>query len=148
MKEITNTLHKLTATFLMVWVMVIALAVVCWCFVPVGLLSGHASVLYATQLIAVSFTLAFVVVIYTVISKRMLIIRKLTLIDALKKYRQMATLQMLLGEFLMALDYAFWFFTQDKSSLCLLAIAVAITLYCTPTRSRLMKQLDLDETKL
>ncbi|MDO4949298.1 MAG: hypothetical protein Q4E55_03920 [Bacteroidales bacterium] len=146
MKEITNTLHKLIITFILMWVMVIVLAVLCRCFVPAGLLSGNATVLYVSQLIAVSFTFVFVVIIYSVFNRRLLTIRKLNLLDALKKYQQLATLQMLSGEFLMLLDYSFWFFTQDKSSLCLLAIAIAMTLYCTPTRSRLIKHLDLDTT--
>ncbi|GEM_PF-4461463 len=148
MKEITNTLHRLTTTFTMVWIMVVVMAILCQCLIPAGLLSENATILYVSQLIAVSFTFVFVVIIYSVFNKRLLIIRKLNLLNALKKYQQLATLRMFLGEFLMLLDYAFWFFTRDKSSLCLLAIAVAITLYCTPTRSRLMKHLDLEETAL
>ena len=147
MKEQINKLKNLLqGEFILVWILALAFVALNECGVLTqGAYAGDASMKYILQTIGILLACALLPASLRSYGKALLRLRELPLQEALVSYRQWNEIRLAMLFVPAILNLSIHYQTLESSCLFCACMMMVGTLFCIPTRNRLMNELDLSE---
>ena len=111
-----------------------------------GIYQGDVQMDYILQSISILLTMGLIIFALRMFNLNLVKrIKNLPLQEALKSYRIWCDVRLSLLFVPIVLDFAFYYLTLNTTSLFCGLMALIATLFCVPTKSRIMNELDLPE---
>lgn len=111
-----------------------------------GIYQGDAQMDYILQSISILLTMGLIIFALRMFNLNLVKrIKNLPLQEALKSYRIWCDVRLSLLFVPILLDFAFYYLTLNTTSLFCGLMALLATLFCVPSKSRIMNELDLPE---
>lgn len=150
MKEgIKRLLRILQVEFAMLWMLVVLLVVLYeYDVLPQGVFADDAQACYVMQATGILLTVGMIPLSLRMFSLSLTrYVRRLSLPDALVSYRRWSEvrLDMLLAPALF--DMTVYYTTLDTTGLLCAGMVLLVSLFCVPGRTRLLKELDLEQNR-
>ena len=148
MKEQIKHLLKIqTVSFVALWALPLLLVVLYETSVlPEGLYAGHVQTEYILQSATILLTIGLIPFSLRLFSLNLVKrIKELPLQEALKSYRLWSEVRLALLMAPAILGISFYYLTLNTSGLFCACMALIASLFCVPSRKRLLAELDLPE---
>lgn len=150
MKEgIKRLLRILQVEFAMLWMLVVLLVVLYeYDVLPQGVFADDAQACYVMQTTGILLTVGMIPLSLRMFSLSLTrYVRRLSLPDALISYRRWSEVRlgMLLAPALF--DMTVYYTTLDTTGLLCAGMVLLVSLFCVPGRTRLLKELDLEQDR-
>lgn len=150
MKEgIKRLLRILQVEFAMLWMLVVLLVVLYeYDVLPQGVFADDAQACYVMQTTGILLTVGMIPLSLRMFSLSLTrYVRRLSLPDALISYRRWSEVRlgMLLAPALF--DMTVYYTTLDTTGLLCAGMVLLVSLFCVPGRTRLLKELDLEQNR-
>lgn len=150
MKEgIKRLLRILQVEFAMLWMLVVLLVVLYeYDVLPQGVFADDAQACYVMQTTGILLTVGMIPLSLRMFSLSLTrYVRRLSLPDALVSYRRWSEVRlgMLLAPALF--DMTVYYTTLDTTGLLCAGMVLLVSLFCVPGRTRLLKELDLEQDR-
>ena len=111
-----------------------------------GIYQGDAQMDYILQSISILLTMGLIIFALRMFNLNLVKrIKNLPLQEALKSYRIWSDVRLSLLFVPILLDFAFYYLTLNTTSLFCGLMALLATLFCVPSKNRIMNELDLPE---
>ena len=144
---IKQLLKRLKIEFVAVWCLVLLL-VVCYevGLFTEGLFVGDARMDYILTTIGILLTIVMIPLSLRIFNLNLVKrISKLSTFEALKSYRRWSEVRLSLSLVAALLNMSIYYLTLNTTGLFCSLMALLATLFCIPTKERLLKELDLND---
>ena len=142
-------LRILQVEFAMLWMLVVLLVVLYeYDVLPQGVFADDAQACYVMQVTGILLTVGMIPLSLRMFSLSLTrYVRRLSLPDALVSYRRWSEVRlgMLLAPALF--DMTVYYTTLDTTGLLCAGMVLLVSLFCVPGRTRLLKELDLEQNR-
>lgn len=146
-EEIKQLLKRLKIEFVVVWLLVLLL-VVCYevGILPEGLYVGNAKMDYILMTIGILLTIIMIPLSLRLFNFNLVKrISNLSTPEALKSYRRWSEIRLSLLLVAALLNMSFYYMTLNTTALFCSLMALLATLFCIPSKERLLKELDMED---
>ena len=146
-KQIERILTLQKVMFAIVWIAPVLIVVLNETGVyQKGIYQGDAQMDYILQSISILLTMGLIIFALRMFNLNLVKrIKNLPLQEALKSYRIWSDVRLSLLFVPILLDFAFYYLTLNTTSLFCGLMALLATLFCVPSKNRIMNELDLPE---
>ena len=146
-KQIERILTLQKVMFAIVWIAPVLIVVLNETGVyQKGIYQGDAQMDYILQSISILLTMGLIIFALRMFNLNLVKrIKNLPLQEALKSYRIWCDVRLSLLFVPILLDFAFYYLTLNTTSLFCGLMALLATLFCVPSKNRIMNELDLPE---
>ena len=148
-KKISRLLGCLKVEYSLMWIIVLAAVVLYESdVIPQGMWVDDARLAYLMQVLGILMTVGVIplsVYMFKVILTRR--IRRLSLLEALKSYRRWSEARLILLLIPLLFDVFIYYSILDTAGLLCAAMMILASLFCVPSRKRLLSELDLKTTE-
>lgn len=148
-KKIDRLLWHLKMEYSLMWILVLATVVLYESdVIPQGMWVDDARLAYLMQVLGILMTVGVIplsVYMFKVILTHR--IRRLSLLEALKSYRRWSEARLILLLIPLLFDVFIYYSILDTAGLLCAAMMILASLFCVPSRKRLLSELDLKTTE-
>lgn len=146
-QPIKRILHQQIGGFIAVWALPVLLAFLYETDVlPKGLYAGDSRTDYILQNIGILLTIGMIPFALRIFSLHLVKrVKELPLLQALKSYRLWSDIRLCLLFVPAFLNIQFYYLTLNTTGLFCALMALIATLFCVPSRNRILNELDLPE---
>lgn len=146
-KIIGKLLRILRIEFFALWLVVVAL-ISCYetGFIESGTLIGNAKALYVAQLTGVLLCVCFIPMSLRIFNLSLTgYIKKLNMESALKSYRIWNEIRLILLLVVAVFNISLYYWTMDSTGLLCGGMALIASMFCIPSRKRIISEMDLEK---
>ena len=141
-KELKRLIRILKAEYALMWVLTVLLAALYECdILPQGLFAGDAQMEYIMQVTSILLTIWLR--LFNLSLTRY--VSLLPLPEALKSYRRWSEIRIALLLVLALIDLSAYYWTMNTTGLLCAGMTVIASLFCIPSKQRLLNELQLSD---
>lgn len=149
-KELKRLIRILKAEYALMWVLTVLLAALYECdILPQGLFAGDAQMEYIMQVTSILLTICLIPLSLRLFNLSLTRhIAALPLKNALKSYRRWSEIRIALLTVASLASLSAYYWTMDTTGLLCTGMTVIASLFCVPSKERLLSELNLSDTSL
>lgn len=146
-KELKRLIRILKAEYALMWVLTVLLAALYECdILPQGLFAGDAQMEYIMQVTSILLTICLIPLSLRLFNLSLTrYVSLLTLPEALKSYRRWSKIRIALLLVLALIDLSAYYWTMNTTGLLCAGMTVIASLFCIPSKQRLLNELQLSD---
>lgn len=146
-KELKRLIRILKAEYALMWVLTVLLAALYECdILPQGLFAGDAQMEYIMQVTSILLTICLIPLSLRLFNLSLTrYISLLPLPEALKSYRRWSEIRIALLLVLALIDLSAYYWTMNTTGLLCAGMTVIASLFCIPSKQRLLNELQLSD---
>ena len=146
-KELKRLIRILKAEYALMWVLTVLLAALYECdILPQGLFAGDAQIEYIMQVTSILLTICLIPLSLRLFNLSLTrYVSLLPLPEALKSYRRWSEIRIALLLVLALIDLSAYYWTMNTTGLLCAGMTVIASLFCIPSKQRLLNELQLSD---
>ena len=147
MEKELKRLIRMKAEYALMWVLTVLLAALYECdILPQGLFAGDAQMEYIMQVTSILLTICLIPLSLRLFNLSLTrYVSLLPLPEALKSYRRWSEIRIALLLVLALIDLSAYYWTMNTTGLLCAGMTVIASLFCIPSKQRLLNELQLSD---